>query len=288
MDADNVASCMQLALLLELSTTPKPGLVDRESRRRGFECFLASIASLYPHFREAALNNRAMGAIIEQACKTMLSWQHEGNTHLGAILLLMPIAAAAGKVKRADSLRTALKTTLLNMDYRDTISIFRAIKLVRPAGLGRVAYLDVRKPETERRIIQEKITVVDAFKPYSHFDTIAHEYATNYQATHMFGYKFLKKQLCAGIEINEAAVMTFLNILAFFPDTNIARRNGYKAAVLASKYASKVLREKERRKRGELLAWLVRVFSKSGWRPASTADILAASFSLLLLEGWRP
>ncbi|MDJ0270359.1 MAG: triphosphoribosyl-dephospho-CoA synthase [Aigarchaeota archaeon] len=288
MDADNVASCMQLALLLELSATPKPGLVDRESRRRGFECFLASIASLYPHFREAVLNNRAVGTIIERACKTMLSWQHEGNTHLGAILLLTPIAAAAGKVKKIDSLRTALKETLLNMDYRDTISIFRAINLVRPAGLKRVAYLDVRKPETEKRIVQEKIAVVDAFRPYSHFDAIAHEYATNYQATYAFGYSFLKKQLSSGITVNEAAVMTFLNILACFPDTNIARRNGYKASILASKYARKVLRERNSRRRGELLTWLVKVFSKSGWRPASTADILAASFSILLLEGWRP
>ncbi|MEM3032214.1 MAG: triphosphoribosyl-dephospho-CoA synthase, partial [Nitrososphaerota archaeon] len=135
-----------------------------------------------------------------------------------------------------------------------------------------------------------RIGVLDALKPYKDFDVVAHEYTTSYEASYRYGYKYLKREVDSGKDANEAGVNTFLNILANMPDTHVARRQGKPAARALSNMARKVLAAggySTSRGRSALNEMRSKVL-RAGYRPAATADVLAAAFCILLLDGWRP
>jgi triphosphoribosyl-dephospho-CoA synthase len=290
-DMVDAAACCQLALLLELSTTPKPGLVDRVSRVSEFPQFLATSTVLHRYFMRAALSRgKGLGKLAAEACADMLSWQRGGNTHLGSILLLMPLAAAIPKIESVSDIRPVLHDVLAGMNHRDALEIFKAVKMVAPGGLGRVAYLDVNDEKTYARISKGRITVVEALRPYRDLDIVAHEYATDYEASYKHGYMYLRSQVKKGRETNEAGVNTFLNILANIPDTHVARRHGRPAARLLSKMAGKVLAAggASTPEGHALLEKLCLQVRRAGYRPAATADLLATAFCILLIDGWRP
>jgi len=66
MSPDRVAQCAQLAMLFELSSSPKPGNVDRchDFSDIGFHHFLVSSVSAYPVFRKAAQGKGSVGSLI--------------------------------------------------------------------------------------------------------------------------------------------------------------------------------------------------------------------------------
>jgi len=254
---------------------------------------MASAASLHPHFAEAAVRRKGLGEIMLAACRDMLRWQHGGNTHLGAVLLLTPVAAAGsarGSSMEGHVLRRELVRVVNSMTYRDTEALFRAVNLVRPGGLGRVAYLDVDREKTYRVIREERLTPVKSLMPYRQHDVVAHEYATGYSASYS-GYRMLKSQLKEGKPLAEASVNTFLSILSEQIDTHMARLTNRAVARQASRMCREAVgaggysTPRGRRLLGEL----AKVFSSSPkLKPAASADMLAASFAFLLVEGWRP
>src|SRR3989304_7786383 len=103
---DHVSKCLQLAILLEVSAYPKPGNVHRTSnfQETGYEHFLASAVALSPYFRYVAeqgvkvfdntitLSQIGIGKTVRNAVADVLAWQHGGNTLLGAVILLTPLA----------------------------------------------------------------------------------------------------------------------------------------------------------------------------------------------------
>ena len=113
MDEDYIARSAQLALLLEVSAYPKPGNVDRTHNFRdtSYEHFIASSVAVYPVLREAAVGDRGVGELVRMGVEESMLWQRGGNTHFGALLLLMPLAMAAGACERAD-LQTLKKKAL--------------------------------------------------------------------------------------------------------------------------------------------------------------------------------
>ncbi|MEM4303377.1 MAG: triphosphoribosyl-dephospho-CoA synthase [Candidatus Caldarchaeum sp.] len=285
---DDVARCCTLGLLLELAITPKPGLVDRSSNPILFSQFMSSSISLYKHFRDAA-EGRSVGGVVFDACKDMLYWQHGGNTHLGALLLLTPLAKAAAGCNKFAELGTCLRFVLKNMDYTDTLGVFKAIKNVNPSHLGHVAYLDVYRDKTYVEITKRRITVLDALQPYKGFEVVATEYSTCYRNSFTHGYSYLKKQV-RKTDLNTAGINTFLNILKHLPDSHVARMHGGSAARMLSRMAGEVLDAggAATAKGRAMLQELAEKISSAGFKPAATADVLAVSFTLLLLSGWRP
>ncbi|MCS7136411.1 MAG: triphosphoribosyl-dephospho-CoA synthase [Nitrososphaerota archaeon] len=299
--AHNIATCCQLALLLEVSAYPKPGLVHRtgEFRETSFEHFLSSASSLYWPFFEAAMigirGKGSVGYLVKLAVRRMLSWQHGGNTHLGAILLLIPIAVAAGMSDdfpvKPGRLRKELRSVLKMMGPKDTEEIFQSIAYVTPGGLGRVPYLDVKERKTYEEIRRKKITPLMALEHYVDRDIVAHEWVTGYSLTFDLGYKELKRQIKKTKNFNEAVVNAFLKMLAQKPDTLVMRRAGIQIARLASAMATKAIKlggisstkgRKEVEKMDE-------EFRKSRlMRPGATADLLCSSLAILLIEGFRP
>ena len=108
---DRIEKSAQMAALLEVSGTPKPGNVHRNQNfpDTKYEHFLASSVALGKTMRKAArkgieisegkikASNSELGTLIKEGIENTQNSHEGGNTHLGTILLFTPISIAAGK-----------------------------------------------------------------------------------------------------------------------------------------------------------------------------------------------
>ena len=308
---DEIAGCMQVAMLLEVSAYPKPGNVHRAADfgETRYEHFLASAVGVGSHFREAArrgvlLGSKrirggeiGIGAAIRDAVCDVGKWQHGGNTSLGSAILLMPIAVAAGSVSRkgmftVDDLRSSIRTVTDNTVSKDTLALYEGINMAKPGGLGEVSKFDVKKIQTKGRIVRQKVTILDVFKIASTYDSIASEWVNNYHITFDLGYPYFNEQMACFKDINVATVHTFLKVLSEVPDTLIARKAGQEKAQEVSLEANKVLRSgglvtAEGKKRLTEFDSSLRTHDHQ-FNPGTTADLITAVLAVALLMGMRP
>ena len=98
MNPTYISRCAQLAMLLEVSATPKPGNVDRDHDfdDTKYEHFLASAIGVGPIFERVAIAKKGIGSFIRDSVEESIRWQSGGNAHFGAFLLLVPLVMAAG------------------------------------------------------------------------------------------------------------------------------------------------------------------------------------------------
>ncbi len=309
--ADHVSRCLQLAILLEVSAYPKPGNVHRTANFGGtrYEHFLASAVAVASHFRRAArrgvmvsagkigLEKIGVGAMIRDAVQDVSGWQHGGNTLLGSIILLSPLAAAAGMTLAGGSfsvnkLRENVKKVVESTTPMDAVDVYDAIAIAKPGGLGKAPELDVTDPASKKRILDDQVNLFDVFKIASEWDSIAYEWVNNYPITFDLGYPYFSQQLQGVGDINVATVHTFLKVLSEVPDTLIARKAGLAKAKEVSMQAKRVL---------EIGGLLTPEGRRSLWaldedlrrgshklNPGTTADITAAVLAVSILNGYRP
>ncbi|MCS7126000.1 MAG: triphosphoribosyl-dephospho-CoA synthase [Aigarchaeota archaeon] len=297
-DFDWIASRCVSALLLEVATTPKPGLVDRYSdfHETLFEHFLISSSSLYSCFRESAeigykKLGRGLGEVVYRGARNMITSQRGGNTHLGALLLISPLACASAlsrsKPLSMGGLRKNLKIILSRMDWKDTIHIFNALKIVGPRGLRRIPFMDIFSDETYDEIKRLRLKPVDALKPFVNIEVVAHEWVRLYSRT-MYGASQLIKNI-EKMSMRNALAQTFLQLLSKYLDTHILKRGGKPLAERVSYMASKILElgGVNNREGLKMLRELDLSMRKS-WRtrPGATADLLASSIAVVLLSGY--
>ena len=307
--ADYISRCLELAILFEVSGYPKPGNVHRTADFQGttFEHYLASAVAITPSFRRAAeqgirvsrgeieSSEVGIGNVIKDAVDRMLGSQSGGNTLLGAIIILAPIAAAAGMVSNNFSLpklREKIKVVVESTTPEDAVEVYDAIALVNPGGLNKSKQLDVTDPNSKKKILDEGVTLLDTFKIASSYDSIASEWVNNYPITFDLGYQYLVKQLEETGDINTATVHIFMEILAQVPDTFISRKMGQAKAESISSEAREVLNE------GGLTTplgrnLLLKFDSKlrdpnNDLSPGTTADITEAVLALNNLNGYKP
>jgi len=294
-----VARCLTTALILEAAVHPKPGLADRVNHLGELNIFRlsASAVSFYPFFLEAAkagMRGRvegSLGRLVYQAACGMLKAQAGGNTHLGAILLCIPLAAAAGSLGTGpadpSALRASAKRILGRLSWRDATDVFRAIRLARPGGLGRVPFLDVEVDETYLFIRRGRIGLIEALEPYRGRDMVADELIDCYPLVFDVGLRAILEWERRTNGIEGAAVNALLAILSSRPDTHVARRRGIQVARIIQSMASEVLRlgGVTRREGLEALRELDAYLRRVDARPGSSADILAASLAAHLLMG---
>ena len=306
--ADYISRCLELAILYEVSGYPKPGNVHRTAdfQKTAFEHYLASAVAITPSFRRAAEqgirvsegeidpSEVGIGSIIKDAVERMLGSQSGGNTLLGAIILLAPIAAAAGmtKVFSLPKLRKKIKVVVESTSPEDAVAVYDAIALVNPGGLNKAAELDVTDPKSKKKILDERVTLLDTFKIASSYDSITSEWVNNYPITFDLGYPYFVSQLEETGDINTATVHAFLKILSEVPDTFISRKVGQSKAESISAEAKKVLNE------GGLTTPLGRNLllkldvnlrdPKNDLSPGTTADITEAVLALNNLKGYKP
>lgn len=308
---DEVAAALQLALLLEVSAYPKPGNVHRtrDFEKTKFEHFLASAAALGPQFRLAAIRGSrfakglgkrvelAIGERIRRSVEACSEWQHGGNTSLGTILLLIPIAYAAGMVPPRSPLKTReirrnLRKVVRGTTVADAVGIYRAISRASPGGIGKVPELDINEPDSLVEIRKRNLTLLEVFRISAKYDTISWEWVNDFSVTFDVGLPFLIQELQATGDINIAVVDTYLRILSKTPDTLIIRKQGMKTAREISLRAERVLKTggmktaKGRRGVEQMDEALER--SGNSCNPGTTADLTASALSVLILEGYRP
>jgi triphosphoribosyl-dephospho-CoA synthase len=307
--ADHISRCLELAILLEVSGYPKPGNVHRTADfpETRYEHFLASAVAIAPSFKEAAEqgirvseeiigpSEVGIGNIIKDAVDRMRWSQSGGNTLLGAIILLVPIAAAAGTISNRFSLpklRKNIKVVVESTTSEDAVAVYDAIALVNPGGLNKSKKLDVTDPASKKKILDEGVTLFDTFEIASEYDSIASEWVHNYPITFDLGYPYFVKQLEETGDINTAAVHGFLKILAEVPDTFICRKVGQAKAESISAEAGRVLKE------GGLTTPLGRILLQKldsklrdpehDLSPGTTADLTEAVLALNNLNGYKP
>jgi triphosphoribosyl-dephospho-CoA synthase len=307
--ADHIARCLELAILLEVSGYPKPGNVHRTANfpETRYEHFLASAVAIAPSFRKAAEqgikvseekivpSEVCIGNIIKEAVDRMRWSQSGGNTLLGAIILLAPIAAAAGMISNRFSLpklRENIKVVVESTTPEDAVDVYDAIALVSPGGLNKAKTLDVNDPASKKRILDEGVTLFDTFEIASSYDSVASEWVHNYPITFDLGYPYFVKQLEETGDINVATVHAFLKILTEVPDTFIARKAGQASAESISAEAGRVL------KKGGLATPLGRNLlqkldsklrdTEHNLSPGTTADITEAVLAINNLNGYKP
>ncbi len=279
--AEKIAWAAQIACWLEASVE-KPGNVtpSKEFSDSRYEDFLVSAMAIGPAFRNAA--RASIGDTIRRAVRDT-RWLVGKNTNLGMVLLLAPLAKAAGK-GHSQGLQAAVAQVLDALTIRDAEMAYEAIRLAAPAGLGEVEGYDVRGARVD-------ITLREAMMLAQHRDSVAREYVTGFENTFNLGYLTLLRLWEQGHRLSDSIVQTFLTILAQVPDALIARKNGLAVAEQVTQSAKKVLEKggilsAEGR---EQIHHFDRALRDARHRlnPGTTADLVAAVLFVFLTDGDR-
>jgi len=310
--AKHISKCLELAVLLEASAN-KPGNVNRTAgfENTRYEHFLASAVAARPYFEWAAgrgvevsrgeilVSDVRLGRIIKDCVMDINSWQRGGNTLLGTVILLSPIAVAVGMTPTEEEhileipeLRENLKFVVESTTPEDAVDVYEAIKIANPSGLGKAPELDINDPNSINMIRKEKISLYDTFIIASEYDTVCSEWVKNYPITFDVAYPCLIEQIRKTVDLNMAIIHTFLKILAEYPDTFVARKTGIERAREVSAMAKEVLKlgglETSRGKESIREFDLELRKSSNLLNPGTTADIIAAALALSILGGYRP
>lgn len=259
--------CAQIACIWE-ATARKPGNVHRyrDFDDSSYLDFLLSAAAIAPVLTTAC--RRRVGVTVLDAVRaTRLAVNT--NTNLGIVLLLAPLASVPGD----EELRSGVERILADLDVDDARSVYEAIRLASPGGLGRTAEQDIRDEPTQ--------TLRQVMALAAERDLIARQYANGFREVFDDGVPALLRGIERTGSIEGAIVLAHLHLLAHYPDTLIARKSGGAEAEEAARRAKAVL-DGDGVTLSDFDAWL-----RSAGRtrnPGATADLIAACLFVALRE----
>ncbi len=258
-DAAFIASLAYQALVQEVCTTPKPGLVDEENngshKDMDLPLFLKSAATLRIYFYEAArcadfASLRKKGIAAEKA---MLSATNGVNTHKGAIFTMGLLCCAAGKGK-ADILRECALMT----------------RGIVEADLGGLTE-ETAQTAGARLYVKHRITGIRG------------QAEKGFPALRYVGLPVLKNGLAAGLTLNDAGCAALLHILCAVEDTNLIARSDLNTARQITGQVAALLEDTPYPAR-QVLEALDRQFVEKNLSIGGSADLLAATYFLHFLE----
>jgi triphosphoribosyl-dephospho-CoA synthase len=273
--SDTLALRLQLACIWEASAR-KPGNVHRfcDFDDVTYVDFLQAAAALAPIL--AAREDVRLGQMIYLAVSSSLGLTST-NTNLGIVLLLAPLARAA----RLGNLRQELARVLSRLDVNDADWVYKAVRLAKPGGLGRVPEQDVADPPTQP-LWEVMILAADR-------DLVARQYANGFREVFEEGAPAILKGLTETNSLEAAIVLGQLTLMALHPDTLIRRKRGLAEAQESSERAQQILAADWPNTTAgwelfrDLDGWLRA--DGNGRNPGTTADVIAASLFVLLQEG---
>ncbi len=309
MELKEVPQSAQLACALEVSAYPKPGNVHRTSdlEDMDFNKFIvSSIVIGPPIYRIARRGFKAgngeidstkigVGKCVKKSIDKTVKWTDE-NTNFGILMLIVPLAAAGGKTVAENSdlspraVRNNLADVLESTTTEDALNVYEAMSIAELGGLGDVDKFSAREENSLKEIKEESVTLYDLMSISADWDNISKEWTTNMSITFESGYPFLKKLYKQNNNLNKAIVQTYLRILSEYKDTLIERKYGEKIAEEASRKAQSVLDkggiyEPEGMK---ALENLDEEFKERKINPGTTADLVASSLMISILDGIKP
>ncbi|MGZ4931339.1 MAG: triphosphoribosyl-dephospho-CoA synthase [Halobacteriota archaeon] len=277
---DFITGCAELAMLLEVSATPKPGNVDRTHSFEDlqYEHFLASAVGISPVLRQAASQQDQIGRLILNAVKASTQWQKAGNCHFGAILLLVPLCVAAGQSDSLDQLKSRATYVVANTSCSDAVQFYKSFQCFH-VRVNEHAALDVYDPASSQMISDKNLTLYKIMQASSHNDTIAAEWTEGFPRT-FYGAQLIKQYADSGLNPNDAIIRLFLTLLSKFPDTHVRKKWGENIAREISKKARLVLEYGDPADFDEDLI-------ERQINPGTTADLVIGSLFIALLGGYR-
>ena len=292
-----IAQYAQLAMILEVCATPKPGNVDRDHNYPDthFEHFLASAVSVYPVLKKASADNKDIGKYIHEAVVESAKWQSGGNTHFGAFILLIPLVMAAGKLRTQidgspgifPELEQRVMELVKDTSADDSVELYRAFS---KAGvrINNVGDLDLADPSSIDEIRSRGTTLYQLMEISSSNDMIAREWTSGFQLTFKCANSILEKY--RSMSINDSLVRTFLEILAGNPDTFIRTKFDHKRAKEVSGRARHIVERINssgfENAKPDIEQFDEQLLSER-INPGSTADIIIAGLFVALIGGLK-
>jgi triphosphoribosyl-dephospho-CoA synthase len=265
----------QLALLLEVTSTPKPGNVDRarEYPDLRFEHFMTGAVGAGEGLRMAGAGE-PIGKSFERAVRGMAD-QRGGNTQFGALLLLVPLtrASAGGELTPERTAEVVEETTVA-----DAAGFYRAFEHI-DMGIGDppegMEALDVRRGADAILEIEERgLTLQDVLAASVERDGVAREWVSRFSRS--FGVA--ERIESASGPVPDRAARAFLEALASEPDTFVQKRHDEATAREVTEAARAALR-------GDTdPAALAEELVAAEVNPGTTADLVAAGL-FIALEG---
>lgn len=274
--ADKVASSALRALLYEVATTPKPGLVDRSNsgahQDMDFFSFIDSASALIPYFHACVMKGatfegtpeqlfRAVRYIGQAAEGAMFAATGGANTHKGLIYSLGLICVAAGRLHRKKG----------KVKPEDLITLC--------SEMAQISLEELK----ERRNSAPMTHGETAFSRYG-FLGVRGEAANGFPNVRNIALPILRSLLKQGVSFNDAGVVTLLHLIANVEDMNIIART--------DKGTSESVRQKVKNLLDsvtdieELLQaanWIDEEFIALNISAGGCADLLALSFMLIFL-----
>jgi triphosphoribosyl-dephospho-CoA synthase len=266
----------ELALLLEVAGTPKPGNVDRHRDLADlqFEHFLAGAVGARSGLTAAA-GDAPVGEAFERAVAGM-SDQSGGNTQFGALLLVTPLvrAATTGAVTPAGARAVVADTTV-----DDAVSFYRAFEHVDVAvdePPAESPLPDVRRgADAETALRDRGLTLADVMAESAAVDGVAREYAEGFPRT----FRTTDRILDASGPVADRAADAFLAALASEPDTLVSTSHGHEVAEDVRRRAAAA------REGSVSVETLAAEFVDRGINPGTTADLVAGGLFVALERG---
>ena len=275
-DAQALAHLVTRALLDEVYTTPKPGLVDRNNngshsdmtietfersaaalRLYWLQCFSLGYESRTDAPKETFVLLRKAGMEAEQR---MLEATDGVNTHKGAIFTLGVICGAIGRLWTPEK------------PCRDINAILRECSAMTKEAM-----------ESDFAILSEhrETASTKGQKLYLKYGMrgIRGEVADGLPGVAEASLPAFRASLAAGKSRNDAGVYALLALIARGTDTNMVARGGIEAAQIAADRAAKLLENAEFPDMGEVLR-MDEMYIRANLSPGGCADLLAATYFL--------
>lgn len=275
-DAGHVAELACRALLYEVGTTPKPGLVDRANsgshKDMDFFTFQASAAALWPYFERCAETGmdtaaldptetfdalRGPGRLAEGA---MLRATGGVNTHKGAIFSLGILCAALGRLDRS-------------LWSKPEWVLYECGQMAR--GLVDKDYVNLT--------VENAVTAGQKLYLKYGITGVRGQAEAGFPAVWKVGLPKLEAGLARGMSINDAGCAALLEMMAATVDTNLIHRSDYETQQKTAMDTALMLMQDPFPGREKLEA-LDRAFMEQNLSPGGTADLLAMVYLLHFLK----
>ena len=279
------AANAELALLLEVAGTPKPGNVDRHRDLPDlrFEQFLAGSVGSAHGLRMAAAG-APVGRAFERAVAGM-SRQSGGNTQFGCLLLLTPLVSVAA---RDDLSRAGVDTQCEATTVDDAVQFYHAFEHVDVA-VGDppedAPALDVRRGSAAESALRDRgLTLRDVLALSAEADvpdTNGQEWVEGFPRT----FDAAEELLADDGPVLDRAARCFLRELASEPDTLVGTNHGTETAREVQHRAAAVLEQVRETGSLDPAKNLAEEFVAEGINPGTTADRVAAALFVALERG---
>ena len=277
--------------LIEVAV-PKPGNVNRFTDFEDLSIynFLSAYPALAGIYHEAVrraelIRSRTLspgeagiGELIRRSVEATKRVQG-GNPNFGVIVLSIPLMMGLSMTKKLREGGEKARTLIAESSVRDTMELYRAIRIANPKGLPRGVKYDVYSEKAFEELFRDGVNLWRLAEMSCEREMVFCEWLSAYETTYRVFDRIL--ELAGELPLEDAVVRAFLELLAEKGDSLIRRKAGEGEYSLVREKAGEVLRgrlsledfDSFLREKGDLR------------NPGSVADVTAVALSLVFLAG---